>query len=143
MADAEDIEMLSPSNSSGNSTPEKLPRRLKVTFNASTTTRALAKANRSLAAFLPQQALSEYTEILKTYSGHPVAFLNRCLCYLVLDFPHLAVFDAYRAFLAASAIQSRQEDEINGRSNLYNLHLFTEEADSVLEPWKLEPTCYV
>jgi hypothetical protein len=144
MEDTDDIEMLSPSDSSSNSsTTVKLPRRLTVTFNASVTTHALAKANRSLAALQLRQALEGYTEILTASPGHPVAFLNRSLCYLVLGFPHLAVYDAHRAFLAASAIQSRHADEINGRANLYNLHLFSQEADPVEEPWTVEPTCYM
>lgn len=44
----------------------------------------------------PEQALSLYTKF--TDDRHPVAFLNRSLCYLALNRPELAVMDAERAF---------------------------------------------
>ena len=47
-------------------------------------------------------ALYLYTDILSgTCPGHPGAFLNRSLCYLLLDKPHLAAYDARRAIMAA------------------------------------------
>jgi hypothetical protein len=50
----------------------------------------------------PTDALELYSEILAQKSpGHPVAFLNRSICYLLLDFPSLAVTDACK-FLTLS-----------------------------------------
>ena len=47
------------------------------------------------------EALRIYTDILaETSPGHPGAFLNRSLCYLLLGRPHLAAFDARRAIMA-------------------------------------------
>jgi hypothetical protein len=52
-------------------------------------------ANYYLSNNKPKDALELYTKILGEISpGHPVAFLNRSLCYLLLDFPSLAVIDA-------------------------------------------------
>lgn len=60
----------------------------------------IVRGNIELAALRPVAALNIYTEVLaKTSTGHPVAFLNRSLCYLLLGYPSLAVYDAHRAFL--------------------------------------------
>ena len=147
MADGGEVDHvveLSPRTISPPSSPDVIPpKRLKVTFNASQTTRAIAVANRDLSLLHLQSALKQYTKILETSPGHPVAFLNRCLCYLILGFPNLAVFDAHRALLAVEAINRKNPDDINGRSNLYNLHLYTQEADEDEDSWKTEPSCYV
>lgn len=142
--DADEADVLS-SNSSDSSSDESdrpLMHRTKLTFNRKSA-RAVATANRELAQLASQQALQMYTEALKLYPGHPVAFVNRSLCYLVLGYPHLAVTDAHRALLAAKAIKSELPDDFNGRNNLYSLHLYTGNADSAIDVWKEEPGCYV
>ncbi|KAF2084246.1 hypothetical protein K490DRAFT_69028 [Saccharata proteae CBS 121410] len=65
-------------------------------------------ANAVLAAGSPGAALDLYTELLKAgHAGHPYAFLNRSLCYLLLDYPSLAAADAYRAMIAGQVAQDR------------------------------------
>lgn len=59
------------------------------------TTDGLINANVMLRDF-PEEALLLYTSF--TNDRHPVAFLNRSLCYLALNRPELAVMDAERAF---------------------------------------------
>ncbi|KAF2740505.1 hypothetical protein EJ04DRAFT_572326 [Polyplosphaeria fusca] len=118
--------------------------RLRLSNKNGTVTQAIAQANRSLAASRFQQALEGYTQILTTLSpGHPVAFLNRSLCYIVLDFPQLAAIDAYRALIAHNYILSMDPDRIDGQPLLFKLHQYTVEADPKVDTWKTDRDCCV
>ncbi|ORY09319.1 hypothetical protein BCR34DRAFT_589423 [Clohesyomyces aquaticus] len=100
-------------------------------------TNALAVANRELALNRPKSALEKYTNILTLLlPGHPIAFLNRCLCYLVLGFPNLAAFDAYRAIIAVRNLPGVREQ-------LFNFARYAEEANSQVDIWVTDPFCYV
>ncbi|KAF2185149.1 hypothetical protein K469DRAFT_750637 [Zopfia rhizophila CBS 207.26] len=117
-------------------------RGFRLTFHASHATRTLVQANRELAAYHTKAALALYTKVLTKLSlGHPVAFLNRSLCYLVLGFPHLAATDAYRALLGAQWVKHTNPGNVHGRQ-LLNMGLFTQEVDTSKETWKTEPACY-
>ncbi|KAF2266397.1 hypothetical protein CC78DRAFT_157162 [Lojkania enalia] len=124
-------------------TPGGIPR-LRLTFTGSNATLTLAEANRHLSLCHPQEALKLYTKILTCIApGHPIAFLNRSLCYLVLGFPQLAAIDGRRAILAADAVGYMPKDHVNGRAMLHNYGLYTEAADLKVDIWLTEPGCYV
>ena len=56
------------------------------------------RGNKALVARRPKEAHELYTRILYSVCpGHPCAFMNRCLAYLLMGYPELAVTDAYRA----------------------------------------------
>ncbi|OCL08289.1 hypothetical protein AOQ84DRAFT_407199 [Glonium stellatum] len=103
----------------------------------------IARANSHLSEFKPKAALELYTQVLtKTSPGHPCAFLNRSLCYLVLGFPSLAVTDAYRALLAAHWARHAKPSNAQARQ-LFLFGKFTENADELEHAWIVEPSCYV
>ncbi|KAK5149369.1 hypothetical protein LTR04_007143, partial [Oleoguttula sp. CCFEE 6159] len=91
-----------PKTDSSESAPSRrVSLRLNVTSEAATS--ALLDANDHLSAQRPKAALEIYTEVLTTSSpGHPCAFLNRALCYILLGFPELAVVDAQRALIGVT-----------------------------------------
>lgn len=71
---------------------------LRLIFSPDETDNFLSKASTHLANGQPYQALQTYTKVLLEISpGHPCAFLNRSLAYIALDYPELAVADAYQA----------------------------------------------
>ena len=105
--------------------------------------RTLARANSHLSEFRPKAALELYTQVLTKISpGHPCAFLNRSLCYLILGFPSLAVTDAYRALLAAYWARHSKPPNAQARQ-LFLFGKFTQEADELEHAWIAEPSCYV
>lgn len=65
-------------------------------FNLMQATEKIIHANEVLQQS-PLQALPLYTEAAEEM--HPVAFLNRSLCYLALERPDLAAMDAQKAFM--------------------------------------------
>ncbi|OCK96759.1 uncharacterized protein K441DRAFT_675688 [Cenococcum geophilum 1.58] len=105
--------------------------------------RTLARANSHLSEFRPKAALELYTQVLTKISpGHPCAFLNRSLCYLILGFPSLAVTDAYRALLAAYWARHSKPPNAQARQ-LFLFGKFTQEADELEHAWITDPSCYV
>lgn len=114
-------------------------------YEPSESTLALAHANRELSLNRPQAALELYTEVLNELDpGHPIAFFNRSLCYLLLGFPNLAVIDAYRAVFCIRTLKDRDfEDPGVFGEQLHNMGMFTICNDQHDEPWLAEPWCYV
>jgi hypothetical protein len=117
---------------------ENVSSRLDFAFNGDRVTKAIAEANCSLGRLELQKALQQFTEVLATPGGHPAAFLNRSLCYLLLGYPHLAVTDAHRALICAQHMHYNYPDHINGRVSLWFLHLYAQNADHDLDTWILD-----
>ncbi|KAK3044532.1 hypothetical protein LTS18_001011, partial [Coniosporium uncinatum] len=117
--------------------------RLKLTVGTHPASHILAQATNHLIAGRPSRAHEIYTEILASSSpGHPCAFLNRSLCYLLLDYPSLAVTDAYRALLAANC------GKYEGVGNPYAKALIgfaqtVREAQEAGQGWASDNTCLV
>jgi len=87
-----------------NADKEHARARLKLTVGTHRASHILAQATDHLIAGRPSRAHEISTNVLANSSpGHPCAFLDRSLCYLLLDYPSLAVTDAYRALLAANS----------------------------------------
>jgi len=104
--------------------------------------RFIAHANGDLIQNQPQSALTTYTDVLNYHEPHhPVAFLNRSLCYLLLDYPHLAVMDAYRALFCVKHINTLYEDDPHGRM-LLNMALTQELLEENEGEISEEPHCY-
>ena len=60
------------------------------------------RGNEELANNRPQVAIKYYTHVLhELCPGHICALLNRCLAYVLLGYPELAVYDAYAAVTLA------------------------------------------
>ncbi|KAF2199807.1 hypothetical protein GQ43DRAFT_473283 [Delitschia confertaspora ATCC 74209] len=115
-----------------------------LTSSVAHITQALVVANRELSANNPQAALELYTGVLSDPDSpsHSAAFLNRALCYIQLGFPHLAVTDAYRALICAEwVIRAGSQDPHS--QQLLNLANYTRGADSSVERWIVQPTCFI
>ncbi|KAH7132516.1 hypothetical protein B0J11DRAFT_229521 [Dendryphion nanum] len=97
--------------------------------------RAMADANRLLVGKSTRHALKMYTNILSENPGHVPAFLNRSLCYIVLGFPHLATYDAFRALVTLDYITNDESDPFNGRAHIWNLHLYVTLGDPEVDTW--------
>jgi hypothetical protein len=74
--------------------------RIKATWNVH---REVAESVRTASIALSEshvvEALDRFTDVLEhECEGHPMALLNRSICYLLLDFPSLAVSDACKYF---------------------------------------------
>ena len=70
----------------------------------------LLRANLRLSEGNANTAREIYTEVLTRWCpGHPVALLNRALAYLKMDYPELAVMDAYRCAELISEVQAEEE----------------------------------
>lgn len=118
------------------------PKRLSIARMTCASTEYIALANSFLSAFKPVAALEEYTKVLTNVApGHPCAFLNRSLCYLLLDYPALAVVDAHRALYAAFWANT---GEVGNDLSRY-IVIFgreTEETLQCLGSWNRVPTCW-
>ncbi|KAF2842845.1 hypothetical protein M501DRAFT_985021 [Patellaria atrata CBS 101060] len=117
---------------------------LKVVCRMRSISVAIARANDHLSNLRVVEALKIYTDVLYWKSpGHPAAFLNRSLCYLLLDYPSLAVIDGYRALLGArwtkqQGIRMAQYEQIYAMSNA------TKEWRSTrTQAWAFEPGCFI
>lgn len=87
------------------------------------------------------EALKYYTHIASDISrGHPIAFLHRSLCYLILDLPSLAVHDAYRALIAAEWAIANPKF-FKQQSQIFIYKSLVEEAVEKKLLWAIEPTC--
>ncbi|TIA19681.1 hypothetical protein D6C80_02786 [Aureobasidium pullulans] len=75
-----------------------------------TANRALHKGNYTVAFDLYSKILHE--------KRHPVAYLNRALCYTAEKKPHLAVNDALRAYMMAQAIIDVNRDRVAGNDHI-------------------------
>ena len=90
-----------------NPTPKRRRQSLRITHGL--TDALLFEAGKYLAAGEPLVAQKIYSRVLyETCPGHVVALLNRALAYLVLDYPELAVMDAYRAAELCCEIEVEQ-----------------------------------
>ncbi|KAI9695665.1 MAG: hypothetical protein M1836_006117 [Candelina mexicana] len=106
----------------------------------------LVKANAHLSNRQPQAALNIYTTILsKTSPAHPIAFLNRALAYLELNFPELASSDAHKAKIAIQDIRDKFQGGFRspGLQNLISYSRVCEQAADTGIDWATEPTCYL
>ncbi|KAI9710399.1 MAG: hypothetical protein M1812_007435 [Candelaria pacifica] len=110
------------------------------------TNNLLEKANAHLSNQQPQIALKIYTTILtKVAPAHPIAFLNRALAYLELNFPELAVSDAHKAKIATQDIRDRYYGSLRslGLQSLISYCRVCEQAADSGTEWATEPTCYL
>ena len=118
--------------------------RIRLVYCPDSTDDLMHRANAHLSTRQPYQALPLYTKILSSsFPGHPCAFLNRSLAYLALDYPELAVADAYRA--AMSSYGMRKSSTLPGDRMLKAVAKYTRSenlAKQSGEPWATEPTCY-
>lgn len=71
-------------------------------------------------------ALKLYDRLLDERS-HPAYYLNRSLCYIAVDQPHLAVNDALRAYMMAQSVIDavRSQGEINDHIRRIDAHIIT------------------
>lgn len=93
----------------------------------------------------------QYSVALKLYNRlldercHPAYYLNRALCYIALDQPHLAVNDALRAYMMAQSIIDavRSQGQINDHIRRIDAHINTytgtSNQDASLFPKSLQP----
>ncbi|KAI9775671.1 MAG: hypothetical protein M1835_005731 [Candelina submexicana] len=110
------------------------------------TNELLVKANAHLSNRQPQAALHIYTTVLsKTSPAHPIAFLNRALAYLDLNFPELASSDAHKAKVAIQDIRDKFQGGFRspGLQNLISYSRVCEQAADTGIDWATEPTCYL
>ncbi|KAL9068934.1 MAG: hypothetical protein Q9157_006349 [Trypethelium eluteriae] len=103
--------------------------------------REIADGNTCLFRNEPVAALKLYTaNLTQQPPGNPCAFLNRCLCYLALGFPELAVVDAQRALLAFITAFGKDKASEMAFSKLERFVTWTAQADSNQYPWVRAPT---
>lgn len=71
-------------------------------------------------------ALNLYNRLLDDRC-HPAYYLNRALCYIAMNQPHLAVNDALRAYMMAQSIIDavRGQGEINDHIRRIDAHINT------------------
>lgn len=86
------------------------PKRSRMTDNIMTANRAVHKGNYTVAFDLYSKILHE--------KRHPVAYLNRALCYTAERKPHLAVNDALRAYMMAQATIDVNRDRVAGNDHI-------------------------
>ncbi|TIA56634.1 hypothetical protein D6C77_06778 [Aureobasidium pullulans] len=86
------------------------PKRSRMTGNIMTANRAVHKGNYTVAFDLYSKILHE--------KRHPVAYLNRALCYTAEKKPHLAVNDALRAYMMAQAMIDVNRDRVAGNDHI-------------------------
>lgn len=75
----------------------------------------------------------DYLAALKLYNRlldercHPAYYLNRALCYIAMEQPHLAVNDALRAYMMAQSVLDavRGQGEINDHIRRIDAHITT------------------
>lgn len=75
----------------------------------------------------------DYSAALKLFNRllderyHPAYFLNRALCYIAMDQPHLAVNDALRAYMMAQSVidAARSQEEVNDNIRKIDAHVLT------------------
>ncbi len=106
----------------------------------------LEKANTHLSNREPYAALQIYTTLItKIAPAHPIVFLNRALAYLALDFPELAIADAYKAKTAIQEIRDRLFEGYRSPSlqALVSYAKVCERAADSGADWATEPTCYL
>lgn len=100
------------------------------------------EANNLLVSNRISEALKLYSDILTDITpGNPAAFLNRALCYLILDCPSLAATDCYRAFQGAEWARKPESGQ-KYLNMLVAAAKATEKAAKTHSPWAVEPTCY-
>ena len=70
------------------------------------------KGNKALVARKAKEAYDHYTQILYTVCpGHICAFMNRSLAHILMGYPELAVFDAYRATQLCHELRNNEGEE--------------------------------
>ncbi|KAH0058870.1 hypothetical protein KCU72_g2631, partial [Aureobasidium melanogenum] len=75
----------------------------------------------------------DYSAALKLYNRlldercHPAYYLNRALCYIAMERPHLAVNDALRAYMMAQSVLDvvRGQGGINDHIRIIDAHIIT------------------
>ncbi|KAF2744079.1 hypothetical protein M011DRAFT_196565 [Sporormia fimetaria CBS 119925] len=99
----------------------------------------MAKANRALSEGQLYLARNIYTELLDHTPAQPAAFSNRSLCYMLLGLPHLAASDAYRAYIAADALQGHVVEGVKPMDNL-KFSIFDQMfvTNETTDPWMSE-----
>jgi hypothetical protein len=105
---------------------ELRPKRMKVE-------RAIMDANRLVYEGKYTAALSAYDKLLEQRC-HPVYYLNRALCFIATNQPHLAVNDALRAYIMAQSVIDaiRNKGEVNNHIRRIDAHIITYNGTSRL-----------
>ena len=75
----------------------------------------------------------DYTAAMRLYNRlldgrcHPAYYLNRALCFVATDQPHLAVNDALRAFMMAQSVIDavRHDGDANDHVRRIDAHIIT------------------
>ncbi|KEQ72800.1 hypothetical protein M436DRAFT_82080 [Aureobasidium namibiae CBS 147.97] len=75
----------------------------------------------------------DYTAAMRLYNRlleercHPAYYLNRALCFVATDQPHLAVNDALRAFMMAQSVIDavRNDGDANDHVRRVDAHIIT------------------
>ena len=127
----------SSSSASPSLPPLSLSPRHHLTYRTQKVAKAICEANKDLSLLNVNRALDTYTRVLNDVLGHPVTFLNRSLCYLLLGFPNLAAIDAHRALSSAEASLKYAWDPLEVRTYLSELHTYVDQKG---EKWKKDPT---
>jgi hypothetical protein len=87
---------------------------------------AIMDANRLLHEGDYTAALAMYNQLLDERC-HPAYYLNRALCFVATDRPHLAVNDALRAYMMAQSVIDalRNNGEVNDHVRRIDAHIIT------------------
>ncbi len=97
--------------------PSKTVLKARIVHLHNSTEDLLFRANEHLGSGDATTAVSLYTQVLyTTCPGHAIAFLNRAVAYITLDYPELAVMDSYRAMSLCREMRDPTSEIAN---NLY------------------------
>lgn len=98
---------------------ELRPKRVKADYAIMDANRLVHKGDYTAAICLYNKLLDERC--------HPVYYLNRALCFIATDQPHLAVNDALRAYIMAQSVIDaiRNNEDVNDHVRRIDAHIIT------------------
>ena len=87
---------------------------------------AIMDANRLVHKGDYRAAIGLYNKLLDERC-HPFYYLNRALCFIATDQPHLAVNDALRAYIMAQSVIDaiRNNEDVNDHVRRIDAHIIT------------------
>jgi hypothetical protein len=107
-------------------TPTHSSPRLELRPKRAKAEHAIMDANRLVHEGNYTPALAMYNKLLDERC-HPAYYLNRALCFVATDRPHLAVNDALRAYMMAQSVIDalRNNGEVNDHVRRIDAHIIT------------------